>query len=180
MVIAYIVPISSSMARKVFIFTDDISPPVLNYFNLNIEEGVISITFNEVVNSSSFDPTKLIVTNNEASHVRLVNSTTRGVNGLTIAVILSDHDLYRLKIEPEVATRQTNTYLYVEQGAISDAVGNQIKQSQPKKVAEFIDKSILHVAMYLQEMCIIFAYIFYVICVLHDLDKSRKSCNRKS
>ena len=68
------------MACKVSIFTNDISPPVLNYFNLNIEEGVISITFNEVVNSSSFNPTKFIVTNNEASHVGLVNSTIERVN----------------------------------------------------------------------------------------------------
>ena len=78
-------------------------------------------------------------------------------------MILSDYDLNRLKIEPEVATSRTNNYLYVEQGAISDAVGNQIKQSQPIKAAEFIGKSILHVAMYLQEMYIIFAHIFYII-----------------
>ena len=51
---------------------------------------------------------------------KLDNSTTEGVNGLTVAVILSDYDLNHLEIEPEVATRKTNTYLYVEQGAITD------------------------------------------------------------
>ena len=107
-----------------------------------MEEGFINLTFSEVVNSDSFDPTKFIVTNNEGSNVRLVNSTTEGVNGLTVAVILSDYDLFHLKIEPEVATRKPDTYLYFEQGAITDAVGNQIDKSQPRMATQFSGKTI--------------------------------------
>ena len=130
-------PVDSSNALNVGTFIPDVTPPLLDSFQLDLDSGVLNLTFNEVVNRTSFVPTLVSVVNSSnitselTQFVTLTLSNSDFSNGKEIGIKFTIDDLNTLKNNTSVARDLENTYLYFEPGAITDAVGNSISETDP-------------------------------------------------
>jgi hypothetical protein len=112
-------------SHKATAFTRDWTPPVLLEFTLDMTTHKLVLTFDETV-----DPATLIYSRfafvNGAKAVKLTNGETNSVAGTEVTITLDIDDVDALKLEPGVATKDSDTFLRLWQGAIKDADGNSI------------------------------------------------------
>ena len=104
----------------------DQTRPQLDYFIFDIENGVMNLTFTDVVVASTFDATAFTLQNARTAtqRITLTNSTgTTSPNGYQISVAFSSDDLLRLKLTPGLAKNINNTYLTMQAFAIDDLQG---------------------------------------------------------
>ena len=81
-------------------FTPDTTSPDLSSFALDMQDGRLSLTFNDVMNSGSLDVTQLTLQSNAAGSdtantFSLTTSSSSSNNGYTIVIDLSTADLKR-------------------------------------------------------------------------------------
>ena len=116
-------------------FTPDTTPPELVGFVLNLTSNELILTFNETVSSLPSDVVMNRITihsteNNTFGGVTLTSSSTVVSNDSTeIIIALSPGDLNRLKVDTDLATSVSDTYITIEVSAFVDmatvANGNQ-------------------------------------------------------
>ena len=151
-----VVPIPNSAAQVVRRFTPDTTDPELESFSLNLASGVLSLTFSETVNVSSFDITQLILVsgryfNNDGDLQPIYGSTWRfqsgslqnGFNSPVVIVMLSQSDLNTIIARDGLATSRNDTFLIASSRAIEDMVRNRlvyIPFSNRLQVSEYIGK----------------------------------------
>ena len=116
-------------------YTGDLEPPVLlnDRFDFDLNTGELTLYFDEPVLNSSLVPTSLILQSsaiNGSSSVTLQMVTTTVSNFLTVVTVqLERDDLNAVKAATDVASAQSNTYLQILQGAISDTSRNLIESN---------------------------------------------------
>lgn len=71
-----VVPRPDGSALNVRSFTEDTTQPMVTVFDLDLDIGVISLTFNETVDASSFDVTQLILVNRDRVYTQEVSFVT--------------------------------------------------------------------------------------------------------
>ena len=105
----------------------DSTPPQLNSFTLDLDDGLIVLTFSETMEAASFDPTALSL--QSAASGPALMYTLRGGSVLSledtpyISLELTPADLNAVKAIRGLATNRVDTYLTLAVGGVQDIVG---------------------------------------------------------
>ena len=107
----------------------DTTPPQMQSFTIDMNTGIMTFTFNEVVLLPTFDPTNLTFQDAPSGtvHLQLNNfgPSVRSADGLSVTWNLSSSDLNLLKAKGVMFTSLSTSYLtYI--GLIQDVAGNAI------------------------------------------------------
>lgn len=122
---------------------------LLNY-TLNMETGIMSLTYDETVDYTRFAGEKLVL--HKASNVganavegvgshRLRPGTTSTVDNTTIDFTLDPLDVHKLKLDTTLATQEADTYLEAALDSIADQSGQSlfaITASAAKQAAKLV------------------------------------------
>ena len=96
---------------------------------MDVDAGVMVLSFSEVVLASSLNISGITVQNASSlpgSEYRLVNSSVAQVNDLTLTVSFSKLDLDALKIRTSLATSRTSSFIQLDQNTVQDMASNEI------------------------------------------------------
>ena len=135
----YVEPISDTNALEVSQFTPDRTSPELAYFDLDLDTEVLTLEFTEVVNASSLNCQGLSLANFpmfSTSRLSLYNCSVRPFDAYILYVDLGLDFLNEIKLITDLATSQSNTYIYFSETVVTDMNGNFIvaisaNQTQP-------------------------------------------------
>ena len=120
-------PITSSNAVPVSSLIPDITPPMLIGFSLDMNAGELTLTYNETIDTSSFNSALITLQNSAIAPSTLFNltfSATSSLNGPLLLVRLSTHDFISLASERQLAVSSGTTYIQVAGGVVTDTSGN--------------------------------------------------------
>jgi hypothetical protein len=109
-------------------FVEDETDPELESFELDMHNGVISMTFTEAVNVDTFEVTELTLhgASTGGTKFTLTGGYVGSVNGTSLLVNLTVLDLNVIKQKEDLATSKFNTYMSVTTNLIKDMVNNEI------------------------------------------------------
>ena len=139
--------LSNTSALAADLLTPDIESPILEDFLLNLDQGVIVLTFNEVVNVQSLDISQIILQSTptattNTSFLSLNNSVALSFNHYIITVILSDEDKERIDVDFRLAINENTTYVNITIDGVQDMSANPIDAfNQSVPVGTFIGDS---------------------------------------
>ena len=124
-----VIDIRNGDATLVSLFTADTTSPVLENFNLNLNSGLLQLTFNEVVRLNSLNVSSIKLQNSSiitSSSVQLTGdrNTANLYDSPVMKVLINNDDLNRIKIIRSLATTVNNTYLSILAEGIEDMNGN--------------------------------------------------------
>ena len=126
----FIAALTHDNALSVRNFTADITRPELESFDLNFSTERLILTFSETVNSSSFDPTGIVILESRsATSPNLRNLEGGSVLtpfGTIVQLQLDASDLNYMKSIVDLASSQSNTYLALGEYTIEDMFGNMV------------------------------------------------------
>lgn len=122
-------PIAANSSLQVTTLIIDVTPPVLTDFALDMNTGVLNLTFDEVVLESSFDFTQFEIVNGPNASIRLPlsNVSIPGMRSraFSIALPVSLVDSIKRNI-PGIALSRNNTYIVVSGPGVTDLNGYAI------------------------------------------------------
>ena len=126
-----LVPITDTNPRKVSEFYNDYTQPILLSFDLDIDTGVLSLTFDETVNASSIYPDQITLLgemNNDTEHQYTLSGAKyiSSLDDTQILIILTDTDLNEIKRQRGLATNKSTSYLSVTQSLVVDMNSNPV------------------------------------------------------
>ena len=137
-----VVPITSPLLTSQF--TADAVPPTLVTFDLNLNTGVLTLTFSETVNAMSFDATQVTLlpfTNaTDEAFTFSSESVTYSPNGTVLNVNISLNDQNTIKQLQTLAVDNNSTLLSLTNETVEDMNGNAVQsvvQSEPTAVTMF-------------------------------------------
>ena len=125
-----IIPINQSMSSPFDSFNSDLFPPSLTEFSLDMDDGILYLTFSETVRVNSVHSCRIILTNSRTSteFYNLSNfSSTINSNYHIIPIQISTFDLNSIKLIPSFVNAVDNTYLFQGYCMIIDMNGNLIQ-----------------------------------------------------
>ena len=126
-----VTPISVESAEMAALLILDENPPSLRGFNLDMDLGLIELTFNETVDASSVKPSDFVFHSSPdaSSYTHPLQTGVVTSNDSTVIEILIDtDDLNRIKEITQLATGVEDTYLRILEGGLQDVFGNAIKE----------------------------------------------------
>ena len=111
-------------------FVPDTTEPVLQSFTFDLNQGFMTLTFDEVVNLGSFDPRELVFQNTMIDPTitfspRMPGTFDRSLNGLEINWKMDFSDLILLKATDYLYNSEDTSYLTFN-GFVADVSGNLI------------------------------------------------------
>ena len=116
--------LSSQLALRADVVVGDISPPYLTSFDINLQTGIIELTFSEVIVVSTLSISSFILTNNGSSSNSIsgsIQTSSIPFNGLAaeVTILLSFSSLNFAKVlcTPRIA---------VQSGGVTDSSGNTL------------------------------------------------------
>ncbi|KAL5488649.1 hypothetical protein EMCRGX_G017625 [Ephydatia muelleri] len=133
-----VIPLYNGMAQQVSVFTSDLIPPQLVSFGLDMNNGLLSLTFSETVNATSFDVTQIVIQSGPLigldSARRLISEShtvpqlghTAIINDPVIIVQLGPSDLNRLKATDNIVRGINDTWLNLSNYLVQDMNSNQV------------------------------------------------------
>ena len=128
-----VLSINTTQALSVSTYTEDSTPPTLEAYSFNVNTQELTLSFSETVNASSLNISGIVFQadrnglQNETSHrLSFANTSTVSVNGPEIVVFISRDDLNAIKLIPELATTENNTFLSIDSFTIEDTVGLRV------------------------------------------------------
>ena len=125
----------------------DITPPQLIAFDLDMNLGVISLSFDEPVDPSTLVVTQISLQNaatNMASSLTLSGGSTTSTTNTIMDINLTVNDLNAIKVNPELATNINDTFIALGEGCVEDCAGN-LALSIPSTSA-------LHISSYITDI----------------------------
>ena len=112
-------------------FLPDFTQPQLISFDLNMDSRVLTLSFTEVINISSFDVTAIMLQSHPfvvfGTFYSLQNSTTAFETLTRVNVFLSDEDANNIKRITSLATSINNTYLSFMNSLVRDTFSNPVR-----------------------------------------------------
>ena len=127
-----IVAIDSNGALQAANYVTDESGPVLQFYDFDLNIGLLSLTFDETVNSSSFNMSGLTLTNRASRYTvahTLTTSTHSTMDSNKITVTLSKFDLDSVTSLTSLAAGPGSTFLFATRHTVMDMTGNQLSES---------------------------------------------------
>ena len=119
--------LSSVELRAVNTFTPDSTPPQLRAFDLNLDTGVLYLSFSETVNGSSFDPTAITFQNLDSfptNEYALTGGVWDQQFSSELQLNLTISDVNEIKRRIGLADIQDSTFLYFNGEVIRDVNSN--------------------------------------------------------
>lgn len=109
----------------------DTTPPSLMQFSLDVYTGVIRLSFDEVINASTFNSSGLTLTNRASAPSESYTLTGGFVTDYTyisavIQLMLSETDLTAINSNPNLANSRATSYIVAAAQAIQDMSQNQL------------------------------------------------------
>ena len=126
-----LVAITDTNPQVVSEFYEDLIEPTLLYFGLDLDTGVLSLTFDETVNASSINPDQVTLLD-EATNDTMHQHTLIGakyissVDDTQILIHLTDADLNEIKRQRGLATNETVTFISITDLLAVDMNGNPV------------------------------------------------------
>ena len=127
-------PIPTASGFPVGLFIPDTTRPEISVYTLDVDTGVLSITFTEPVNLTAFDITQLSIQSASNSSVAGQNITltegslTPSEPASAIDITLVTDDINAIKTMMQLAVNDTTTYLTATDRTVSDMVGNPLRE----------------------------------------------------
>ena len=123
-----IIAVSVGDARQAELHIPDTTCPYLQQFNFDLNEGLLNLTFNEPVNTSTFDPTQINIQNENSRNPLnnyLLSDGYYNNSSYTqyISLQLTEYDLNLIKANTELATSTFNTYVTLSPSSVQDTNG---------------------------------------------------------
>ena len=141
-----VVPVENGNATQVTVFIQDTTDPQLLAFNVDMNLGLLQMTFDETVDFSTLNFTSLSLQSSETSEeisVQLTGGNITNTNDSTqIEMLFAIDNLNELKRLRPLANSSNNTYLTISRGGLLDMNGNQvveINSTNALKVSEFME-----------------------------------------
>ena len=111
-------------------FIPDTTEPVLESFTFDLNQGYMTLTFDEVINVGSFDPRQLVFQNTITDPTvtfspRMPGTVSRSPNGLELNWMMDFSDLILLKATEYLYNSEGTSYLAFN-GFVADVSGNFI------------------------------------------------------
>lgn len=122
------IPIESAL--QVFQFTEDGTSPKLERFSLDVDSGILELTFDETVNASSLQTDTILLQNDEnelignESVLLTESSFTLSNDDYIIIVNISISDLNEIKRHQYLAQSDTDTFIVIVEDTIQDMNDN--------------------------------------------------------
>lgn len=121
------VPTTSSV--QVDRYVPDTTSPRLLSFELDINTGFLTLTFDDVIDIMSVIPSSISLQNEESlgpstTSVSLTNAIPSGSNDFSVTIELISTDLNALKAELDIATNENDTYIVLGTDAFLDVAGS--------------------------------------------------------
>ncbi len=130
-----VVPVPNGNGTQVQRFTPDSTDPQLIGVSLDLDQGLLRVTFDETVNFSSLDFTSLSLQSSQNSNMTSLQLTggftTNSLDSTEVEVLLNISDFNELKRIRPLATSINSTYLTIARGGILDMNGNLVKEVAP-------------------------------------------------
>ena len=128
-----VTPIPISLGIPVTLFTQDMINPELVAFGLDLNTGILTMTFSETVRAASLNISAITLQCSEIQQpldIRILSeglppelSFSNSMDDPILEVNLGSDDLNAIKAIYQLATTPNNTYLTITEGAIFDMVG---------------------------------------------------------
>ena len=117
-----VVSVPLTNALPVSTYLADVTGPILQSFDLNLDSEILTLHFDETVNVSSIQFMYCTIQSSLPTgvHYNLSGGEVLGVNSPDVEIRLDFHDLNQLKLNTDLATGMNNTYLIVDMGAAVD------------------------------------------------------------
>ena len=132
-----VIALTSQLSQPFETFVPDATPPDLQEFSLNMDAGILTLTFSEPVNGNMFDPTQITLQSSSTSNAvsftlsNVYAASTSTTIATVIALRLSQGDTDRIKASTQLATSFRNTYLSLTASTIQDVSGNAVVPVPP-------------------------------------------------
>ena len=113
---------------------NDTEGPILISYTLDLDEYQLELTFNEVVNASSWTISQIVLQDGEFydssnTSLALNSSTISSINHYVQVVHISNEDKEGIDVDDLLATSHNTTYLNITQGGVFDMNGNPVESS---------------------------------------------------
>ena len=135
-----VVPITDSNAQQAAGFTADGVSPVLQSFGLDLDQQLLTLTFDETVDVSTFSITRVILQDRQTRPTQSVTlgalSTIESPDGTVVVIRLSDDDFNLVTSTFPLATMDTNTFISIEAGTVDDTNGNPSVEILPSSAMQ--------------------------------------------
>ena len=115
-------------------FRSDFTKPTLLDYELDLDEGLLILTFNDVMNLNSFNPMFITLQNQPGENVpsfALTGGIPQTDDNFIIEVMLTLNDINDIKQDSLLAVSESTTYLSIRGQAISDISGNTVDEIVP-------------------------------------------------
>ena len=123
--------VPNGQAIQVDVFVNDTTSPELEEFTqINLADGIVTLSFSETINASSLDFSAIILMDLFLPHLASVNLTggfTNDSDGDVIQFILETPDLLEVQAESHLCTHRGNCYIGFSSDLVRDMVGNPIR-----------------------------------------------------
>jgi len=129
-----VTPAKATKATKVAKYVADSVAPTVVAFGINMDSGVLSMSFSEVVRANSINVSQFVLQNaapSTASH-RLTGGKPSTANGLDLTITLTVDDLNAIKGK-DMTTSAKNTYIRVLGQAVQDMNKNVLAEMADNK-----------------------------------------------
>ncbi|EGD74197.1 hypothetical protein PTSG_06209 [Salpingoeca rosetta] len=138
-------PVSAFQGVPPDSYVADTSQAVLERVTLDINTAELHLFFDDVVNASTLDPTRIVLQQSAGivnivpgamvpEYYTLQGGSTASPHGFDIVVQLTQHDLNALKRRPDLATTRDNTFVRLQEGALRSVVELQSVVAITRKV----------------------------------------------
>ena len=147
--------VSDANATQARNITADLIPPTLDTFVLDMNDGTLSLTFKEVVVPNTFNLSLLLLQNSTSDasiNQTIQDSNVRSTIANTVVVIeLSDNDLNAIKVNTDLGTVESNTFISFLEGIVEDRAENMAFSIEPdmaQQAAQLIPDTTLSNLLY--------------------------------
>ncbi len=135
----------TAMPLQVTNFTSDMVNPKLDAFSLDMDgSGLLTLSFSETVNASSFDVTMVTLHmapgNMDLLYTLTESSVVNSTNGPIIRILLSLEDLNQIKIVPQLAISGSTTYISITQHLVMDMNTNRVLAITPGNASQVMPR----------------------------------------
>ena len=128
-----VVAVPSTNATKVTRVIPDVTRPILDGFQIDLDAGILDMTFDEVVQAITLNTPQVILQNGltfGGESVTLTSSSkVRNINDVNLVVDLSFTDLNNIKLARNLCTRSIDCHLNLTYDAVRDMSANSINAS---------------------------------------------------
>eukprot|EP00042_Codosiga_hollandica_P059493 m.918095 g.918095 ORF g.918095 m.918095 type:complete len:4523 (+) comp60173_c0_seq1:4307-17875(+) len=132
---------ADGQAIRAAAYVSDSVRPTLVSFTLNMNSGVLTLSFDEVVRATATSVTGLTLQNRVSAAtatLTLTSGTVSALNALTVTVTLSQTDLNALNAFGTLAQDRASTFLSIAAHSAADMQGNTILATSATQAVTFV------------------------------------------